>query len=171
MLAAWGRDVATLASALAATGLIAVAWMLARTDLGRYDLGVQDAVFALSICLASGPAWSAWQWLRLRTDGATFGGRRTTIASDGGSHLVASSWFRRWALAAVHPTTLPLWLWATMVLTISGVDALALLAVLPLTMFLTGGVLMLGSMVLLLVRPSAAPLHVWFTHASFGGGR
>ncbi|MBX7111562.1 MAG: hypothetical protein K1X87_06920 [Dehalococcoidia bacterium] len=166
-LAAWGLDLLTLLAALAGCGLLAIVWMLVRTDRGRYDLGTWDAIGALSLCAAAAPAWSAWQWLRLRDRGVTFGGREPSQPGE----AAPASTSRRALLAALHPAMLPLWLWVTAMLMTTGIAALAFVAVLPFTMFLTGALLMLGSMAMLLARPSAAPLHEWFARASFGGGR
>lgn len=166
-LAAWGRDLLTLAAASALSALVAVLWMLARTDRGRYDLGTWDAIGALSLCAAVAPAWSAWRWLRLGDHRATELTRSTDHESE---PPPPASPPRRWLLTALHPALLPLWLWATAMLMITGLRAFAFVAVLPFTMFLTGGSLMLGSVVVLLLRPSAAPLHEWFARASFGRG-
>lgn len=157
-LSGWGRSLASFLGVVGVSAVAAVAWMLARTGWGRYDLGTGDAVIALSVIAAAGPAWSAWQWLRL-------GG-----GAEGGTPPEASRW-RMSMLMALHPAMLPLWLWATAILLVTGMPALALVALLSFTMFLTGGALMAGSVVLLLARPSSAPLHEWFARASFGGGR
>ncbi|MGE0228474.1 MAG: hypothetical protein AB7I38_06505 [Dehalococcoidia bacterium] len=154
-LAAWGRDLSSLIGFTTVSALVAVGWMLARTDRGRYDLGTGDAVLALSVFAAAGPAWSAWRWLALRDGARGRGGAGT----------------RLWLVVALHPTALPSWLWLTAALMVSGVGLLELAAMAPLAMFLTGAVLMAGSAVLLLARPSAAPLHEWFARASFGGRR
>lgn len=157
-LASWGRSVASFLGVAGVSAVVAVLWMLARTDRGRYDLGTGDAVLAVSVFAAAAPAWSAWQWLRLSAG-----------ANAAVRHGERQSW-RMWMLSALHPTLAPLWLWASLMALVTGVAALQLLAMLTFTLFLTGGVLMAGSVVLLLARPSAPPLHEWFARASFGGG-
>lgn len=157
-LAAWARGLLTLVGFGAASAVVAVAWMLARTDRGRHDLGTGDAVLALSLFVAAAPAWSAWQWLGLR---------RQQRAANGAGWPTR----RLWLLTAIHPALVPSWLWATAMLLFTGVALLGFAALLAFTMFLTGTALMAGSTVRLLLRPSAAPLHEWFARASFGGRR
>ncbi|MEZ4553999.1 MAG: hypothetical protein R3B59_08830 [Dehalococcoidia bacterium] len=154
-LVAWGRDVSSLLGFATVSALVAVAWMLVRTDRGRYDLGTGDAVLAFSMFAAAGPAWSAWRWLALR----------------GGARGRGAAGRRVWLLGALHPVALPSWLWLTSTLLVSGAGVLELTAMVSFAVFLTGAVLMAGSAVLLLARPSAAPLHEWFARASFGGRR
>jgi len=157
-LAEWARGLLTLVGFGAASAAVAVTWMLARTDRGRYDLGTGDAVLALSLFVAAAPAWSAWQWLALR------GQRRAAAVAGGPTRQL-------WLLTAIHPALVPSWFWATAMLLFSGVALLGFAALLAFTMFLTGSALMAGSMVRLLLRPTAAPLHEWFARATFGGRR
>jgi len=158
-LTAWGRSLLSLSGFAAAGAAVAVVWMLVRTDRGRYDLGTGDAVLALSLFAAAAPAWSAWQWLGLRERAQAFEAAGT------------SSSRRLWLLTAMHPALVPFWLWVTAMLLFSGVALLGIAAVAAFTMFVTGGALMIGSVPVLLMRPSARPLHEWFARASFGGGQ
>ncbi len=172
LLLAWTYDLVTLLAATAGGSVLAIAWMLVRTDRGRFDLAAGDAVIALALTAAAGPAWTAWQWLRLWDEGVTFGHARARFAASEDSTGPSSQYGRRQALAlALHPVSLPLWAWLTAACFASGAGVLIAFAIVPLAVALLVGLLTVLSLVLLLVRPAGRPLHVWIARASFGGGR
>lgn len=167
LLLAWTYDLVTLLAATAGGSVLAIAWMLARTDRGRFDLAVGDAVIALALTAAAGPAWTAWQWLRLSDEGVTFGHARFA-ASEISARPSAQRGRRRALVLALHPVSLPLWVWLTAACFASGAGALIALAIIPLAVTLLVGLLMMGSLALLLIRPAALPLHMWIARATFG---
>lgn len=170
LLLGWIYDLGTLAVALAAASVLATFWMLARTEWGAVDLETGEAVIALSMALAVGPAWTTWQWLQLRRHSATFGARHSGSWDPPESRSPARH-VRRWWYRALHPVTLPLWLWVSITLVVTDIAVLRLVAMLPVALLLSSGLLLVASSVLLLARPAAAPLHIWFARASGGRGR
>jgi hypothetical protein len=154
LLGGWAYDLATLLIALLASSLVALAWMLGRTAWGRIDLGAVDAIIALALGISAGPAWTVWHWSRLWEAG-----------TSGESALSPSG---RGIWLASHPVSLPFWLWTTFICFATGVSVLAAAAVVLLTVTLVVGGLAAVSLVILLVRPGAWPLHLWIARASSG---
>lgn len=175
LLLAWTYDVATLVLTLAASSLAATVWMLARTNWGLFDLGTGDAVFALALCISAAPAWTAWQWLQLWGDGATFGTRRAGITEGVGGLVqggrLSEGRLRSTAWLGLHPASLPCWAWMAGALFATATPMFIVIAVVPLAASLLVAFLSVLSMVMLLARPSLRPLHVWLARASFGGRR
>lgn len=172
MLLAWMYDLGTLLLALAVTGTVAVVWMLARTEWGRVDLRTGDAVIAVALALGVGPAWTAWQWLRLWDEDGTAGHARMRVAPlDRTARAQSSGRARRALWLALHPVSLPFWAWTTFICFVTGSSVFAAVAIVPLTATLLVGLLTAVSLVTLLVRPLAWPLHLWIARASFGGRR
>jgi hypothetical protein len=170
LLLACAYDLATLVIGMLASSLVAVMWMLARTGWGRLDLKTGDAVIALAIAVSAGPAWTAWQWLHLRDDGATFGRRRAQVVTtepDPGHGYMPR--IRRAVWLVLHPVSLPLWVWLTAVFVATGSSPLIFVSSVPLTAAMATALLAAISLVSVLVRPSLPPLHVWIARASFGG--
>jgi hypothetical protein len=151
LLVAWLYDLGTLVLALLATGVVGTLWLLARTDWGRVDVALGEAVFASSLLAAAAPAWTAWQWLRLWDEGRTAGHRRLQL--EPASALPGA---RRVIELALHPVSIPAWSWLALTLIILEVPGAAWLAVVV-TAFV--GLLAAVSLGLLLVRPAAQPLH------------
>jgi hypothetical protein len=172
VLLACAYDLATLLIGTLASSLVAITWMLARTDWGRLDLNTGDAVIALAIAVSAGPAWTAWQWLHLR-EGATFGRRHVHGYGTSPSETVYGPMqrIRQAVWFALHPVSLPLWVWLTAVLVATGSSPFIFVSSAPLTAALATALLAVISLVSVLVRPSLPPLHAWIARASFGGRR
>jgi hypothetical protein len=149
LMLAWTYDIATLLVAYTGAGLFAVAWMLMRTDRGRFDLGVADAVFAFALVAAVGPAWTAWQWLRLWDEGVTAGHARAGLrpSSTVRSSSQRQSGARRAVWLTLHPASLPLWAWTTATLFATGGSLFIVVAAVPLVVTMLVGLLALGSLV------------------------
>jgi hypothetical protein len=172
LLLACAYDLVSLIIALLGSSLVALLWMLGRTGWGRYDLGAGDAVIALATAVSAGPAWTAWQWLHLRDERATFGRRRTQrLATQPNLAQTSVRDARRGVWLALHPVSLPLWVWLTAVLIATGSSPFIFASSLPFTAAVTTTLLAAISLIALLVRPSFLPLHVWIARASFGGRR
>jgi hypothetical protein len=130
-------------------------------------------VIALAIAVSAGPAWTAWQWLHVRGNGATFG-RRYAQPNDTTQLIRLRSsmrCIREGVWLALHPVSLPLWVWLTAVLVATGSSPFVFASSVPLTAALATALLAVISLVAVLVQPSLAPLHVWIARASFGGRR
>jgi hypothetical protein len=151
LLVAWLYDLGTLVLALLATGVVGTLWLLARTEWGRVDVALGEAVFAASLVAAAAPAWTAWQWLRLWDQGQTAGHRRLDL--DARPSLSGG---RRVIELALHPVSVPAWGWLALTLIILEVPGVAWLAVVVTAFVALLGAVSLG---LLLVRPAAQPLH------------
>ncbi|MEZ4502858.1 MAG: RDD family protein [Dehalococcoidia bacterium] len=128
--------------------LVAVAWLLVRTEWGAIDVRDGDAVVAASLLAAAPAAWAAWIALEA-TRGATPGERRARLH-------VTSTPRRALLRQATRPLAGLAWGWlALFVLVVLGPwPALVLLVVAGLVL-LAG----LASMVLWLARPEAPALH------------
>jgi hypothetical protein len=154
LLLGWAYDLATLALSVLASSVLATAWMLARTGRGRDDLEITDAILGLALALAAAPAWTAWQWLSLHEAGRTFGQAR--------AHLVPPAPLQgvgRVVSLLLHPASLPLWAWTFAALYLSGAPPLVVLSSLPLVWALVVTLTAAVSLVMLLARPTALPLH------------
>ena len=103
-LCAAALDGLLLAAALAAACAAAFAWLLIRTEAGRYDVAGGDGVAAAALAAAAAPAWAIGQAARLWLRGATAGQARLGLA-------VAGSPPRRAARLLLHPLAGPLWIW------------------------------------------------------------
>src|SRR5699024_9618700 len=125
------------------------------------------------IAVSAGPAWTAWQWLHVRDDGVTFGRRYAQHQATPASDRLRRSMrrLRQAVWLALHPVSLPLWLWLTAVLLATGSSPFIFVSAVPLTAALATALLAAISLVTILVRPSLPPLHVWIARASFGGRR
>jgi len=168
LLLACAYDAGTLLVALFGSSAVATAWMLSRSDWGRVDLGAPDADLALAISISAGPAWTAWQWLHVWSEGGTFGVRR---AMSGSPQPASASPVRRVVWLALHPVSIPFWGWATSIFIATGTPAFMAAGLLPATLGLLAALLAIASFVMLLVRPLLSPLHTWIAVASFGGRR
>lgn len=113
--------------------IVASAWLLLRTQAGRYDVPEFDSLAAVAFVTAAVPAWAAWQAYRLYADGATTGQALRGLRVEGAPG-------RRAARLLLHPVALPLWVWiaATGVLSGSRRIAVVVLGVTAIMMLLTG---------------------------------
>lgn len=142
-------DLAILAGFAAVASLLSLAWMLARTEGGRYDLAIGDSAVAFALLLAAVPAWAALLAADVVLFGATPGERRLRLAIEGGP-------LRRLVRLAVHPLGVIAWLWLA---------AMANLATLPvvglvlLAVAMTGLLGVAASIILVLRAPSAGGVH------------
>lgn len=84
--------------------VVALVWLLLRTQAGRYDVADNDALAAAALIGATVPAWAAWQAARLYLRGATTGQARRGLAVEG------APW-RRVVRMLPHPVSAPLWGW------------------------------------------------------------
>jgi hypothetical protein len=149
-LAAAAIDAAVLLVLLTGTLIVALAYLLARTAWGRFDVGLGDALVAASLLGAGVPAWAAWQLARLQLEGATLGQRRLGLAVE------ARAPWRRLARFAAHPLAVPVWGWLALTALIAGLPWL------PLLPALAGGLVLLAGLVslaMLAVDPDARGLH------------
>ena len=137
-----GRFAATLAVLIDWTALllmvavalvVASAWLLLRTQAGRYDVPEFDSLAAVAFVTAAVPMWAAWQAHRLYSYGATTGQALRGLRVRGAPG-------RRAARLLLHPVALPLWVWiaATGVLSGSRRIAVIVLGVTAIMMLLTG---------------------------------
>ena len=104
-------------------GLLALGWLLLRTQAGRYDAPAGDALVAAALIGATAPAWTAWQAGRMYLRGATFGQARLGLAVEGGPR-------RRVARLLLHPVSAPLWAWLTATVLVGAGLVYAALAIL-----------------------------------------
>ena len=124
-LAAGAYDLATLLGACALAVVLVTAWLLARTEAGRLDVGGRDA-FAMTALLAAVPAaWTAWQLAHLRTHGTSAGGRRLAL----GPRTTPRRLLLRVLRAAVDPLVAPGWAWLAAGTWLLGVPVVPLVAV------------------------------------------
>jgi hypothetical protein len=144
------RDVVTLLAASLLSTLVALLWLLQRSNGGALDLTATDAVLAASFAAAALPAWTATRWYAIT--------RRGGIASPGVARWRRALWF------ALHPITTPAWAWLAALLAISTMPVIAYLA---LAMSVAVAVLGIASLIVLLAAPRALAVHTWL--ALLGG--
>lgn len=154
LFAAFAYDIVTFVGALLATGMLAGAWLLARTGFGRIDPTGNEAVVAFAVWGAALPAWTVWQWRSLASHGTSVGMYRT--AAGPGTPLLLSSRRRIWWYV-LHPVTVPGWIWLSLTLLIPGPWQLA---VLPLSMSVLQTAIALTSCIVVFVAPNLTPGHV-----------
>lgn len=153
--AAFAFDIVTLVGAVLASGVVAIAWLLARTQAGRVDPTDDEAVIAFALWAAALPAWTVWQWRALTTHATSAG--MHSVAPGAASQRFAGQRRVMWFL--LHPVTVPAWIWLALAALIPGPFALAVfpisIATLQLVMTLTSGVVVF-------ITPSRLPGHVRF---------
>lgn len=149
-LAAAALDAAVLLGLLTGALIVALAYLLARTAWGRFDVGLGDALVATALVGATVPAWVALQCASLLAAGASVGQRTLGLAVE------ARAPWRRLARLAAHPLAAPAWGWLTLTTLIAGLPWLPLLPAVAGALVLVGGAV---SLVLLLARPEAPALH------------
>lgn len=131
---------------LAVAMVVAFAWLLLRTQAGRYDAPAPDALAAASSVAAAVPAWAAWQAARLYTRGATVGQWRLGLTVHGSPR-------RRVVRFVLHPAFFPVWMW----LAVTAVVAEGLRPALAVLSWATAATILTG--IPLLVPRYRRPLH------------
>ena len=161
LLAALGLDLLALLALLLAAGGGALLWLLARTDAGRLDVAAGDGAGALAVATAALPAWAATEWFALLRAGRSLGALGMALdAARPPRGLARVAWL------LLHPVSTALWCWAA--------ASAALLDAIPVAVALVAVgalVLLLGgaSLLRLLLRPAADPLHATLAHLVTGG--
>ena len=106
--AAAASDGLRLAAGSLATLLVAIAFLLWRTSWGAVDASLVDSSIAAALILSPAPTWIAWLLSSVIEDAATPGQRRRDIAVG----FQAAPWpGARLLRFAVHPLSVPGWLW------------------------------------------------------------
>ena len=146
LLRSLARDVATLLLAFALAAAFATAYLLLRTDRGRLDVSAFDATIAFAVLASSAPAWTAWRIVRTPSPLAW---------PDG--HANAQAVVTRGVLVLLHPCVIPSLFWLAGLLALMEVPVAWLL-----TLAVAGITTALGltSLLTMLVRPTATPLHL-----------
>ena len=155
-LTAFAVDCGSGLLALLAGVLLAAVWLLLRSGLGLIDAPEGDAVVAAAVAGATAPAWAAWLFARSRRRGATFGEGVAGLGVAEREGHGRPSGRRRSLRLALHPLSLPLWGWLALTALLSGLPWAWAPPLLVVALVALGGV---GSLALLLVRPSAPALH------------
>jgi hypothetical protein len=140
-------DLAVLVAAEMLVAAVATIWLVARTDLGRLDIGDGDAAMALALLGGVVPAWLAWLALAA-IDGATPGHRRAGLAIEAGRPR------DRLLRLALDPRGLVGWVWLVALLWLGEAVLVRWLALLALAVVLG---MTLTSLVLWLLRPENPP--------------
>jgi len=133
--------------------VVGVTYLLMRTTWGTYDAGDFDSALATALVLAVPPTQAGWLLLSVAERGATPGQRRAglAIARREGEWRAA-----RIVRMALHPLSLPAWLWLAAMLFLLAVP------VLPWLVVLWSGLLAIGvlsSIVIFAIRPAAPAVH------------
>lgn len=152
-LHALAGDVGMLLGGSLLATLLAFAYLLVRTSWGATDVGDFDSALAAALLLAIPPTWAAWLLISVAEHRATPGQRRAGLV------LAASETARRGApqlRMALHPLSLPLWLWSAVMLLLLSVPVLPWLVVLWCSLIAIVG---LASFVMLLVQPRSPAIH------------
>jgi len=151
-------DLTGLALAVVLAFIAAVAWLLARTEAGRFDVADVDGALAAAVLLAALPAWVAWAVLGLVRQRGTPGQRAAGIevVPESEEPRGAGWWLRAGLAAVVHPLAVPAWLWLAAVVALAGYEVAALV---PLALAAVAALFGVLSFVMLLARPSMPPLH------------
>jgi hypothetical protein len=148
-VAALALDLAVLAGFAVVASLLSLAWMLARTEAGRYDLAIGDSTFAFALLLAAVPARVALLAADVAVLNATPGQRRMGLTVEGASP-------RRLLRLAVHPLGVVAWLWLAVVANLATLPVVGLVL---LAVAMTGLLGVVASTILVLRAPSSAGAH------------
>ncbi len=154
-LAACLRDLGVLAAGLSAAALTAFAFLLARTAAGRFDAGAGDTALAAALMLAVPPTWVGWLAISIGRHGVTPGQHRAGLVRRT-THPCSLPRVRRLLGAALHPLTVPVWLWLCAMLALLAVPALPWLVLAWSGIVSVGAV---GSLALLLSGWRSATIH------------
>lgn len=153
LFAGFAFDLVTLVGAALTTGLVAIAWLLTRTEAGLVDPSDGDAVVAFAMWAAALPAWSAWQWRSLALHATSRG--MQSVAPGAASQLFSGRRRVMWYL--LHPVTVPAWIWLALTAAIPGPFQLA---VLPAAIATLQTVMTVTSCIVVFIKPSRPPGHV-----------
>jgi len=130
-----------------------MAYLLIRTNWGRYDTSDIDSALAGALLVAVPPTVAAWLLLSVAEHRATPGQRRAGLViarrEDGwrGARLLRM---------ALHPLSLPFWVWLVAMLSLLAVPVLPWLVVVWGALVGLGG---LSSAVLFALRPGTPAIH------------
>lgn len=138
-----------LAGFAAAASLLSLAWMLARTEAGRYDLAIGDSTFAFALLLAAVPAWAMLLTVDIAVFGATPGQRRMGLMVEGDT-------LRRLLRLAFHPLGVIAWMWLAVV---GNLAAVPVVGIVFLAVAMTGLTGVLASVILVLRSPGSRGAH------------
>jgi hypothetical protein len=152
-------DVAVLLGGALVAVLASLAYLLVRTSWGAYDASDFDSALAAALLLAVPPTWAVWLLMSVVEHRATPGQRRAGLTVVRGEDAGRGARTRRMAL---HPISLPFWLWVVAVLLLLGVPAVPWALLIWSALVAIGG---LASVVLLEVRPGTPAVHDWVVHA------
>jgi len=147
-LVAAAVDGAALAAFEAVAFVLAVTWLLARTEAGAIDVRDGDAVVAASMLAAAPAAWIAWLALAAAR-GATPGERRAGLRVD-------STPRRALLRQAARPLAGLVWAWLALFVLVTLGPWPALVPLIVAALIEVAG---LASTALWLVRPTAPALH------------
>jgi hypothetical protein len=148
-------DVGVLLGGALVAVLASLAYLLVRTSWGAYDASDFDSALATALLLAVPPTWTVWLLMSVVEYRATPGQRRAGLAVARNADAVRGARARRMAL---HPISLPFWLWVVAVLQLLNVP------VIPWTLLMWSALVAIGglaSVVLLTVRPGTPAVHDW----------
>jgi hypothetical protein len=146
-------DVATLLVAIVLAAVAGIGYLLVRTGWGLFDASVFDAFVAASLVLTMLPAWLACQAMRLMRRGATFGQdcvRLRLFMRDGAQPYAPM------LRLAMHPLSIPGWLWLAALAGIAGIPWLQIVLLVPALLLFLGGIVSAG---IILARPGSPALH------------
>lgn len=148
-------DLGVLLGGSLASVLVSLAYLLVRTSWGAYDATDFDSALAAALLLAVPLTWAAWLLMSVAEHGATPGQRLAGLVvarrEDGWRGA-------RMQRVALHPMSLPFWLWAAAMLLLLGVPLAPWAVLLWSALVAIGG---LASMVLLAIRPGTPAVHDW----------
>lgn len=133
--------------------ILAIAWMLFRTDLGLYDVGDTDALVGASLIASAVPAWFTWLSLRIQNVGSTPGQSWANLSVSTDKNSLS---LRRQFRLLCHPLAVPVWSWITGTTALTDLPWLWLL---PATITIIVLVGFLTSLTILIVRPRMSSLH------------
>lgn len=148
-VAAVTLDLAVLAGFAAIASLLALVWMLARTEAGRYDLAIGDSTLAFALVLTAVPAWAALLAVDIAVFSATPGQRRMGLAVEGGTR-------RQFLRFAFHPVGVIVWCWLAVAANLATLPVAGLVFLAVAMTDLLGAV---ASVILAFRSPSARGAH------------
>ncbi len=149
-------DFAALIGGTALALLIASAYLLVRTGWGATDVGDADSAIAAALLLTIPPTWIAWQLISVSERAATPGQRRAHLRVE----VREDGWpGARQLRTALHPLTIPIWLWLAAL--VGPLLAVPIIPLVILVWILLVAVAALSSLVLFAVRPGAPAVHDW----------
>ena len=152
-------DVGVLLGGALVAVLVSLAYLLVCTSWGAYDTSDFDSALAAALLLAVPPTWAVWLLMSVVEHGATPGQRRAGLARPRNADTGRGAQTRRMAL---HPISLPFWLWVVAVLLLIGVPVVPWALLMWSALVVIGG---LASVVLLAVRPGTPAVHDWVARA------